>query len=316
MENFKDTRTCHYKGETYQVRDNGAIYREAKNNAKPRKDDNKWTFGNMDAKTGYLKLGSHRVHIIVATAFLGEKDGKTHVVDHYDENKANNKVSNLRWFTKIEYALFNEVALRKIIFHYKSLKNFMEAPNAPIETDREHFWLQTISQKEATTAGQKLLGWLKNPYEDNFRKTKILLTLLDDEYYSDLICISKAAYPPTAIQIYWDTPTEFPLCPKEVNSENPIDEYFNNLKANEIVTKNIYCTYYVDEFVKLKSNKLIIKAHSYEQIKNYSIIKITYDNNFFVHEGITFFEENGALKEFSILQGLKWDGEDSIDDYC
>lgn len=316
MENYLDTRICHYKGETYHVRDNGAIYREAKNNAKPRKDDNKWTFGKIDDKTKYLMIGSHRVHIIVATAFYGEKDGRSHIVDHYDENKTNNKVSNLRWLTKIEYALFNEASLKKIIYHYKSLKNFMDAPSCPWEIDKEQFWLQNISQKEATTAGQKLLEWLRNPYEDNYRKTKILLALSDDEYYSDLICISKAAYPPTATQIYWSTPTEFPLCPEDIKSENPLNDYFNNLMVGEIITKNTYSTYYIDEFVKLKTNMLIVKAHSYEQIKNYSIIKITFDGNFFIHEGITFFEENGALKEFTILQGLKWDGEDSIDDYC
>lgn len=192
----------------------------------------------------------------------------------------------------------------------------MDAPSCPWEIDKEQFWLQNISQKEATTSGQKLLEWLRNPYEDNYRKTKILLALSDDEYYSDLICISKAAYPPTATQIYWSTPTEFPLCPEDIKSENPLNDYFNNLMVGEIITKNTYSTYYIDEFVKLKANKFIVRAHTHEHIKNYSIIKITFDGNFFIHEGITFYEENGALKEFTILQGLKWDGEDSIDDYC
>lgn len=30
----------------------------------------------------------------------------------------------------------------------------------------------------------------------------------------------------------------------------------------------------------------------------------------------TFFEEQGARKQFTLAQGLDWAGEDSIDDYC
>ena len=316
MENFKDMRICNYKGEIYHVRDNGAVYRQAKKMDKPRKDDNKWTFGQMDTQSGYLKIGSHRVHIIVATAFLGAQDSKRYIVDHYDLNRKNNRIDNLRWLTKIEYALFNEASLKKIIWHYKSLKNFMEAPNSPSEIDKELYWLQSISQKEATSAGQRLLEWLKNPYEDNYRKSKILLAFKDDKYYSNLICINKAAYPPTATQVYWNTPTEFPLCPTHINHPNPLELYYQQLTVNEVITRNIYSEYIIDEFALLPSNKLIIRSHTSDNIKKYSIIEVRFDGTFFIHLAHTFFEENGALKKFTILQGKEWLGKDSIDDYC
>ena len=55
--------------------------------------------------TGYIFVGltyqngeyrNERVHILVATLFLPTQDN-TLTVDHIDRNRANNKVSNLRW---------------------------------------------------------------------------------------------------------------------------------------------------------------------------------------------------------------------------
>lgn len=43
---------------------------------------------------------THRVHILVATAFLGPRPSPGHEVCHDDGNGLNNHVSNLRWDTK------------------------------------------------------------------------------------------------------------------------------------------------------------------------------------------------------------------------
>ena len=49
---------------------------------------------------------------------------------------------------------------------------------------------------------------------------------------------------------------------------------------------------------------------------NNALSKITFKNGSSVHSGRTFFTLKGAEKEFTLAQGLKWSGGDSIDNYC
>ena len=115
INDYKDIKECIYKEEHYSVRDNGAVMRHLRDGKKPRRDDGVWTFGVKNPQNGYMMLGQHRVHIIVATAFLGARDSKVYVVDHIDTNRCNNRVENLRWFTRLENALNNEITRNKII---------------------------------------------------------------------------------------------------------------------------------------------------------------------------------------------------------
>lgn len=46
------------------------------------------------------------------------------------------------------------------------------------------------------------------------------------------------------------------------------------------------------------------------------MITITFEDEKYVHEGSTFFGEQGAQKALTLAQGFEWDGEDGIDDYC
>ena len=48
---------------------------------------------------------SHRVHTLVAEAFLGPKPaGRDYTVDHINRDKKDNRVENLRWATRFEQA--------------------------------------------------------------------------------------------------------------------------------------------------------------------------------------------------------------------
>ena len=46
------------------------------------------------------------------------------------------------------------------------------------------------------------------------------------------------------------------------------------------------------------------------------MITVLFEGDKYIHEGQIFFEEQGARKAFTLAQGLEWDGEDGIDDYC
>lgn len=67
---------CIYKDERYAVRDNGAVFRYPRDGKRPRKYDNFWTFGKPNIVHGYMEIASVRIHVIVATAFLGPSPPK------------------------------------------------------------------------------------------------------------------------------------------------------------------------------------------------------------------------------------------------
>ncbi len=54
VEDFNQEVEFRYKDEHYSVRDNGAVLRFALNINRQRPTDNKWTFGKINKKTGYL----------------------------------------------------------------------------------------------------------------------------------------------------------------------------------------------------------------------------------------------------------------------
>lgn len=59
------------------------------------------------------------------------------------------------------------------------------------------------------------------------------------------------------------------------------------------------------------------KSSEENPIKPYSLAEITYQNDVFVHNSLgTFFEKDGAKKQFTLAQGLEWTGGETIDDYC
>lgn len=111
---FEKETECEYKDNVYSVRDNGSVMRHLQEGKKPRPLDNKWTFGTINIQKEYTMIGSEPVHRIVATAFLGEAPSKIHVVDYIDTNRQNNRPENLRWVTRLENIVLNEITRRKL----------------------------------------------------------------------------------------------------------------------------------------------------------------------------------------------------------
>ena len=129
LHDYREIKECSYKGEQYSVRDNGAVLRHAREGKRTRKDDDTWTFGKPNENTGYMEIGSERVHRIVDFAFLGEPPTTQQIVDHIDTNRRNTRPQNLRWLTKLENALNNPITRKKIEYLCGSIEAFVNDPS-------------------------------------------------------------------------------------------------------------------------------------------------------------------------------------------
>lgn len=327
IEVFKQEVECLFKNERYFVRDNGAVFRSALVGKRMRRTDNNWTFGKLNIKTGYLEIASVRIHRIVATAFHGEPPTKEHVVDHIDTNKQNNRPDNLRWVTRLENILLNPITARRIELICGSVEAFLADPSKFRDKfpDPNYEWMCAVSIQEAQVSKERLLAWAKSdkPFQGGTLGEWIFNRSVSNqsvEYVEEEIEFINSLTP-NAIQKVrnWKTPSEFPCCPQEKN-HNPIVAYIENLKAGNVFSRNQYTSSIIVYFAISKDeNTLWIMCKSSEEnpIKPYSLAEITYQNDVFVHNSLgTFFEKDGAEKQFTLAQGLEWTGGETIDDYC
>ncbi len=341
---FSREAECDYKKEHYSVRDNGAVFRHARVGKRLRKYDNQWTFGKPNKKTGYLEIASVRVHRIVATAFYGEPPTKEHVVDHIDTNKHNNRPENLRWVTRLENVLLNPITRKRIEFACGcSIKEFLANPSKFRENFREpnYKWMTTVSKEEAQLSLERLTNWAKkakkhsggtldkwifndNPNNASFEKIShdslVERIYRDTRNYTSFEDISDLIFSntPNAIQKKWRTPSEFPCCPQG-KPRYPIEVYANNIKSGDVFSRNKYSSTVIQDFAVSEDKKtlwILCKNSENNAIKPWLLAKVTYEKNLFVHTNLgSFFEKAGAEKEFTLVQGHEWLGEDSVDDF-
>lgn len=344
LNDYKEIKECSYKGELYSVRDNGAVLRHAREGKRIRKNDDTWTFGKPNENTGYMEIGSERVHRIVAFAFLGVPPTPQHIVDHIDTNRRNNRPQNLRWLTRLENALNNPITRKKIEFFCGSIEAFVHDPSIIREfvNDNPNYeWMRTVTPEEAKASYERLCAWAEKKDNEKsldgtigewiftpYKKDDKRISFARKQYRSavheqidDVMSVDSqlnsltASLTPNAMQRYWRTPTEFPLCPSNIG-DRPLTAYLNNLEKGAVITKNQYATHFIDDFVLCKEDRLAISTHADDGTKKFSMITVTFEDGKYVHEGTTFFEEQGAQKALALAQGLEWNGGDGIDDYC
>lgn len=321
---FEEERTCEYKGDIYNVRDNGAVYRHSLKNKRLRKLDNQWTFGKPN-NYGYMLIASEVVHRIVATAFHGEQPSESHIVDHIDTNRQNNRPENLRWLTRLENILLNSISLSKIIYKYGSIDNFLSNPSQPLngKLEQNFDWMRTVTKEEAENTRLNLLKWAeegklpKGDELDEWVFSKLNYVEDQDEKEKEYIKEDTIVQSLTsnAVQINWKTPSEFPNCPESTEGD-ALFIYKERLIKGAQFSKNQYGESIVESSEINESSKELLVITGTENASSYALAKVYVEENVFVHESLSsFFTLIGAQKQFTLALGNEWDGEDSIDDY-
>ena len=62
---------------------------------------------------------------------------------------------------------------------------------------------------------------------------------------------------------------------------------------------------------------IMCKSGDENPIKPYSLAEVTYQDDIFIHNSLgTFFQKDGAEKQFTLVQGLEWTGGETFDDLC
>ncbi|MDY0277184.1 MAG: HNH endonuclease signature motif containing protein [Acholeplasma sp.] len=312
INNFEKEVECTYKNEKYSVRDNGAVLRHSKMGKNPRLNDNNWTFGKVNPNNGYLEISNERIHRIVATAFHGEPPTSQHIVDHIDTNRQNNRISNLRWITKLENALNNPITRRKIIILCGSIEAFLENPKILCEKSKEpNFkWMRTVTPQEAEACRSRLVEWAKS--DEMPKGGKI------GDWIFEPRQLKNNFHTEGATQRNWNTPSEFPCCPS-VEEIEPLKKYSKKLLIGEVFSRNQFGENKVEKIAFSEQNSVIyvLTISESNPIKPLGLAKITFENNEYVHESLgTFFTSEGAEKEFTIAQGLEWTGGETFDDFA
>lgn len=324
---FSQETDCDYKGEKYAVRDNGAVLRYPLNEKRQRPTDNKWTFGRLNSKTGYLEIASARIHRIVATAFLSEAPTKEHVVDHIDTNKQNNRPDNLRWVTRLENILLNPITAKRIEIVCGSVEAFLADPSKFRDKfpDPNYEWMCSVSIHEAQSSKERLLNWaqsdkpLKGGTLGEWIYNRSVTKNFSFEVVDEFELINSLS--PNAVQIArnWKTPSEFPCCPETITN-SPMADYTSNLKAGNVFSRNQNTSSIIELFAISQDEKtlwIMCKSGDENPIKPYSLTEISYKNEVFVHNSLgTFFKKDGAEKQFTIVQGLEWEYGETFDDLC
>lgn len=332
--------SCTYRGETYLVRDNGAILRRTRPGKRPRPLDETWTFGTPCKSTGYMAVAGAKVHRIVATAFHGDAPSKGYVVDHSDTNRRNNRPENLRWVTRLENVLLNPITAKRIAHLYGSIEAFLDDPRNPkngiVSPDFE--WMRAVTPEESKASLDRMTSWahadratLPGPPAGIGEWIYQRGDLSDAVQAPDTSASKRPTRHPErelvpshtggAWQRFWRVPASFPLCPKP-STPDALAVYADRLVVGTVAVSSAFGETIVDRLtIALDRSKIwLLGSNPENEIKPWSVASITLesvDGRKIVHESHgMFFTRDGAEQTFVELQGLEWKGEDSIDNYC
>lgn len=322
VNDFKEERSCTYKGEEYLARDNGAVFRKLRPGKRKSHLDEEWTFGNINTSNGYLHIGKHRVHCIVATAFHGEAPDPNYVVDHIDTNKHNNRPGNLRWLTRLENSVVNESTRKKIEYRTGvSIFEFLQNPALYRDCfdDPDFSWMRRVTEEEAQICLENVTKWAKENPKVPKKTTSgmgewIYHTRVNTRVEEDLARFYeskeedniRASLTPVAKQRDWEVPAEFVCCPTMMG-DDPISAYLENMSEGKALSVNRYGESKIVKFVKSDQNTIFAITSIPSGVKSFALVKITYENGYYVHTSMGFFLPILARKSITRLHRA-WNG--------
>ncbi len=315
LDDYASEREVDYQGERYLVRDNGAVCRKSRAGQRRRKLDDVWTFGAPNDSTGYMHLGSHIVHRIVALAFHVQPS-EQHVVDHIDTNRRNNRADNLRWVTRLENLLVNPITRAKIVLAYGSLDAFFKDPSAISNRAPGFSWMRTVSKSEAEESRRRLLEWAESDLAlKGGQLGEWVYGLRTRNAHSAVESQDIQSATPMAIQRNWKTIGEFPACPESIGAD-PLSEYAARLEPGTV----FHASTFGDTVTEMAGENAallgVLCRMPQPSAKDWALSKITVENGKFVHESMgTFFSLDGALNAYRKLLGVDAPHVETIDDY-
>ena len=325
VDDFNEIKDCIYKDEHYSARDNGAVMRHPREGKRIRKDDNVWTFGKPNEKTGYMEIAGQRVHRIVAFAFHGNPPTEQHVVDHIDTNRRNNRPENLRWLTRLENALNNPITRARIENICGSIEVFLADPSVlrgHEKIDPNFTWMRAVAPEEARVSMERLTNWAKEHPKPRggslgewvFQERKSNNRLYTPMSYQkpapvetetmDTPPVETKSLTPNAIQLDWKHPVEFPCCPQQT-TDKPLETYLANLKEGAVFSKNNYGESTILKFGMKNSDELWVMCSISIGWKSHAITKITFKDEIYYHENMGVFDIGDDPEDLfdSILKG-------------
>ncbi len=254
VNDFHQEVECVYEGETYSVRDNGAVLRHARAGKRRRGLDNQWTFGRESSANRYLCIAGVRIHRIVATAFHGDPPDPQYVVDHIDSNCRNNRPENLRWLTRLENSLKNPATRKKIEYLCGSIEAFLDNPSMlnDLQRDPNIDWMRAVTPEEARNCSNRMDIWANTESKPKGERRAVnQASSFGDRVYKPLqkweIGLGREpgldmALTPWCVQYMWRASMYFPLCPQG-DEHRSLNAYFRNIELGSVLA---YCDY--DDF--------------------------------------------------------------------
>ena len=325
VDDFNEVKDCTYKDEHYSARDNGAVMRHPREGKRIRKDDNVWTFGKPNEKTGYMEIAGQRVHRIVAFAFHGNPPTEQHVVDHIDTNRRNNRPENLRWLTRLENALNNPITRARIENICGSIEVFLADPSVlrgHEKIDPNFTWMRAVSPEEARVSLERLTNWAKEHpkpqggslgewvFQERKPNNRPYTPMSYQQYAPveaetiDTPPLETKSLTSNAIQLDWKHPVEFPCCPQQA-IDKPLETYLVNLKEGAVFSKNNYGESTILKFGMKDSDELWVMCSISIGWKSHAITKISFKDGIYYHENMGVFDIGDEPEDLfdSILKG-------------